>query len=95
MADKLFSPMQLNSFSLKNRIGVAPMTRLSAGQKSIPRQDVFDFLITRAQNGATIVYSEAIVTDYESSQGGVGSIFGQLVSRTRSAEPLANQYLKL
>ena len=69
MADKLFSPMQLKGFSLKNRIGVAPMTRLSAGRESIPRQDVFDFLITRAQNGVAVVYSEAIVTDYESSQG--------------------------
>jgi 2,4-dienoyl-CoA reductase-like NADH-dependent reductase (Old Yellow Enzyme family) len=54
---------------LKNRIGVAPMTRTSSPGDSIPRQDVLDFLVRRAQNGAAIVYTEAIVTDYESAQG--------------------------
>lgn len=36
---------------------------------SIPRQDGLDFLVRRAQNGAAIVYTEVIVTDYESAQG--------------------------
>lgn len=65
----LFSPFQLKNVTLKNRIGVAPMTRMSSPGDSIPRQDVFDFLIRRAKNGAAIVYTEAIVTDYESAQG--------------------------
>jgi 2,4-dienoyl-CoA reductase-like NADH-dependent reductase (Old Yellow Enzyme family) len=65
----IFSPFQLKDFTLKNRIGVAPMTRMSSSGDSIPRQDVFDFLIKRAKNGAAIVYTEAIVTDYESAQG--------------------------
>ena len=65
----IFSPFQVKSFTLKNRIGVAPMTRMSSSGDSIPRQDVFDFLIRRAKNGAAIVYTEAIVTDYESAQG--------------------------
>jgi 2,4-dienoyl-CoA reductase-like NADH-dependent reductase (Old Yellow Enzyme family) len=67
--DILFSPFKLKSFTLKNRIGVAPMTRMSSPGDSIPRQDVLDFLIRRAENGAAIVYTEAIVTDYESAQG--------------------------
>lgn len=67
--DILFSPFKLNGFNLKNRIGVAPMTRMSSPGDSIPRQDVLDFLVRRAQNGAAIVYTEAIVTDYESAQG--------------------------
>ncbi len=67
--DLLFSAFQLKNFTLKNRIGVAPMTRMSAGDSSIPRQDVFDFLVRRAKNGAALVYTEAIVTDYESAQG--------------------------
>jgi 2,4-dienoyl-CoA reductase-like NADH-dependent reductase (Old Yellow Enzyme family) len=67
--DSLFSPFKLKNYTLKNRIGVAPMTRMSAVKDSIPRQDVLDFLIRRARNGAAIVYTEAIVTDYESSQG--------------------------
>ena len=70
MADsKLFSPFSVNNLTFNNRIGVAPMTRMSAGQDSIPRQDVLDFLVRRAENGAGIVYTEAIVTDYESAQG--------------------------
>ena len=36
---------------------------------SIPRRDVLDFLARRAENGAAIVFTEAIVTDYESAQG--------------------------
>ncbi len=67
--DRLFSPFLLKGFRLKNRLGVAPMTRMSSRANSIPRQDVLDFLARRAQNGAAIVYSEAIVTDYESAQG--------------------------
>jgi len=67
--DILFSPFNINGFKLKNRTGVAPMTRMSSPGDSIPRQDVLDFLVRRAQNDAAIVYTEAIVTDYESAQG--------------------------
>lgn len=67
--DKLFTPFTLKGFTLRNRIGVAPMTRMSGSEESIPRQDVFDFLVRRAENGAALVYTEAIVTDYESAQG--------------------------
>jgi len=67
--DKLFSAFQLKNHRLRNRIGVAPMTRMSSGKDRIPRKDVLDFLVRRAQNGAAIVYTEAIVTDYESAQG--------------------------
>jgi len=69
MTNSLFSPITINNITLKNRLGVAPMTRMSAGDTSIPRKDVLDFLVTRAENNAGIVYSEAIVTDYESAQG--------------------------
>ena len=67
--DIIFSPFQIKNFTLRNRLGVAPMTRMSSPGDSIPRQDVLDFLVRRAENGAAIVYTEAIVTDYESSQG--------------------------
>ena len=65
----LFTEFKLKGFTLKNRIGVAPMTRMSSVADSIPRPDVLDFLVRRAQNGAAIVYTEAIVSDYESAQG--------------------------
>ena len=67
--DPIFSQFTLKNFRLKNRLGVAPMTRMSSVKDSIPRQDVLEFLVRRAQNGAALVYTEAIVTDYESAQG--------------------------
>jgi len=67
--DILFSPFKIKNITLKNRLGVAPMTRMSSPGDSIPRQDVLDFLTRRAKNGAAVVYTEAIVTDYESAQG--------------------------
>ncbi|MBF0203069.1 MAG: NADH-dependent flavin oxidoreductase [Desulfamplus sp.] len=69
MNKDIFSPFKIKQFSLKNRIGVAPMTRMSSAEDGIPRKDVLDFLVTRAKNGTSIVYTEAIVTDYESAQG--------------------------
>ena len=67
--DVVFSPFQLKSHRLKNRLGVAPMTRMSSPGDSIPRKDVLDFLVRRATNGAAIVFTEGIATDYESAQG--------------------------
>ncbi|OKY74399.1 MAG: NADH-dependent flavin oxidoreductase [Desulfobulbaceae bacterium DB1] len=66
---KTFTPFTLKNFTLKNRLGVAPMTRMSSVKDAIPRQDVLDFLVRRAANGAGLVFTEAIVTDYESAQG--------------------------
>ena len=66
---KLFAILKIQQHVFRNRIGVAPMTRISADERSIPRQDVLDFLIRRADKGASLVYTEAIVTDYESAQG--------------------------
>jgi 2,4-dienoyl-CoA reductase-like NADH-dependent reductase (Old Yellow Enzyme family) len=42
---------------------------MSSPGDGIPRKDVLDFLVRRAENDAAIVYTEAIVTDYESAQG--------------------------
>lgn len=67
--DKLFSSFKIKNSMFKNRIGVAPMTRVSSLKDSIPRKDVLDFLVRRAKNDVALVYTEAIVTDYESAQG--------------------------
>jgi len=66
--DKLFSPLMIKNVSFKNRIGVAPMTRVSFPGDSIPRKDVLDFLARRAQNDVSLVYTEAIVTDIRESK---------------------------
>jgi 2,4-dienoyl-CoA reductase-like NADH-dependent reductase (Old Yellow Enzyme family) len=75
----LFSPFRIGNFTFRNRIGVAPMTRMSSPGDSMPRQDVLDFLVRRARNGAALVTTEAIVTDYESAQGYPGQ--SRLVTR--------------
>lgn len=67
--DIVFTPFKIKNHTIRNRLAVAPMTRISSPGDSIPRQDVLDFLVRRAENGAGIVYTEGIVTDYESSQG--------------------------
>lgn len=67
--NSIFSPITIKKHTFHNRIGVAPMTRISAGPESIPRQDVLDFLVRRAEKGASLIYTEAMVTDYESAQG--------------------------
>ena len=66
---KAFSPFKLKYLTLRNRLGVAPMTRMSSPGDGVPRQDVLEFLVRRARNGAAVVYTEGIVTDYESAQG--------------------------
>ena len=67
--NQLFLEFSIKNSVFKNRLGVAPMTRMSSGPDGIPRKDVLDFLVRRAKNGAAVVYTEAIVTDYESAQG--------------------------
>jgi 2,4-dienoyl-CoA reductase-like NADH-dependent reductase (Old Yellow Enzyme family) len=67
--NKLFSTFKIKGHALKNRIGVAPMTRISSPGDSIPRKDVLDFLVRRAQKDVAVIFTEAIVTDYESAQG--------------------------
>ncbi|MCU0600512.1 MAG: NADH-dependent flavin oxidoreductase [Desulfobacterales bacterium] len=66
---KLFTSFSIKGRILKNRIGVAPMTRVSSPAESIPRKDVLDFLVRRAQKEVSVIFTEAIVTDYESAQG--------------------------
>ncbi len=69
MENKLFSEFKIKNFTLKNRLGLAPLTRTSSDENSIPRSDVTDLLISRAKSGVSIIYTEAIITDNESSQG--------------------------
>lgn len=67
--DRIFRPLRIRGVTLPNRLGVAPMTRMSSVADSIPRPDVLDFLVRRARKGAGLVTTEAIVSDYESAQG--------------------------
>lgn len=68
-ASKLFMTFNIKGRTLNNRIGVAPMTRVSSPADSIPRKDVLDLLVRRSQKDVSAIFTEAIVTDYESAQG--------------------------
>lgn len=97
--DLLFSPLAIKHRTLRNRLGVAPMTRMSSVADGLPRQDVLDFLVRRAENGAALVTTEAIVTDYESAQGYPGQarlttqrqidVWGETVRRIQGHGALA------
>jgi hypothetical protein len=62
-AAQLFSPLTVKNHTFKNRIGVAPMTRMSCEKDSVPRRHVLDFLVRRAENGAAIVYTKSMLLD--------------------------------
>ena len=61
MPTDIFSEFNLNGYTLRNRLGVAPMTRMSSVADSIPRQDVLDFLVhaRRCAEAAPIAWSMA------------------------------------
>jgi 2,4-dienoyl-CoA reductase-like NADH-dependent reductase (Old Yellow Enzyme family) len=54
--DTLISPFQIKGFRVKNRIGVAPMTRMSSPKDSIPRPDVLEFLVRRVRTKASEIF---------------------------------------
>lgn len=64
----LFRPFRIRHRRLRNRIGLAPMSRLSS-IAGVPRQHALDLLVHRARAGASLIYTEAILTDSESAQG--------------------------
>jgi len=61
IAAPLSSSCRLKGFPLRNRLGVAPKTRMSSPGDSIPRQAVLDLLVRRAEHGALLVSTDANV----------------------------------
>ncbi len=64
--DSLFSPFQLKSLNLKNRIVMAPMTR-SFSPDGIPTDDVAAYYRKRAEGEVGLILSEGTVIDRPSS----------------------------
>jgi N-ethylmaleimide reductase len=67
---KLFEPLQMGDFELKNRLVLAPMTRGRAGVKRIPNELMAEYYFQRASAGLLI--TEATVISAQGN-GWVGS----------------------
>jgi N-ethylmaleimide reductase len=70
MPHKLFEPLQMGDFELKNRIVLAPMTRGRAGAERIPTELMAEYYLQRASAGLLI--TEATVVSAQGN-GWVGS----------------------
>ena len=68
--EKLFEPLQMGDFKLKNRIVLAPMTRGRAGVERVPNELMAEYYLQRASAGLLI--TEATVVSPQGN-GWVGS----------------------
>ncbi|MFZ6733730.1 NADH:flavin oxidoreductase [Undibacterium sp. Ji42W] len=67
--DCLFKPQCIGSMSLKNRLAVAPMTRISATDDGCATGQMAGYYSAFAEGGFGLVISEGIYTDKAYSQG--------------------------
>jgi 2,4-dienoyl-CoA reductase-like NADH-dependent reductase (Old Yellow Enzyme family) len=68
-ASHLLSPYAGNGIAVRNRIAVAPMTRITATSDGHPTQTMFDYYTRFAKGGFGLVTTEGIYTDKAFSQG--------------------------
>lgn len=72
--DSLFRPFELKSLKLKNRIVMAPMTRVFSPE-GIPGPDVAAYYRRRAENEVGLILSEGTVVDRPASRNEAGIPF--------------------
>ena len=65
--DILFQPVRLGSVELKNRIVMAPMTRIHS-PNGVPREDVASYYRRRAEGEVGLILSEGVVVDRPASK---------------------------
>ena len=68
-AEALFSPLQLGSVTLPNRMAVAPMTRISASPDGRASERMASYYASFAEGGFGLVITEGSYTDKAHSQG--------------------------
>jgi 2,4-dienoyl-CoA reductase-like NADH-dependent reductase (Old Yellow Enzyme family) len=66
---QILSPYDGNGISVRNRVAVAPMTRITATEYGHPTQTMFDYYSRFAKGGFGLVTTEGIYTDKAFSQG--------------------------
>lgn len=65
----LLSPVRLKDLVLRNRLVVAPMTRISASDDGVPTDRMISYYSRFAQGGFALVVTEGIYTDCAYAQG--------------------------
>ncbi|MFC0400158.1 NADH:flavin oxidoreductase [Paraburkholderia rhizosphaerae] len=65
----ILSPYDNSGIAVRNRIAVAPMTRITATEDGHPTQTMFDYYLRFAKGGFGLVVTEGIYTDKAFSQG--------------------------
>ncbi|MFP3646703.1 NADH:flavin oxidoreductase [Paraburkholderia sp. SIMBA_054] len=65
----ILSPYDRKGITLRNRVAVAPMTRITATEDGHPTQTMFDYYARFAKGGFGLVTTEGIYTDKAFSQG--------------------------
>jgi 2,4-dienoyl-CoA reductase-like NADH-dependent reductase (Old Yellow Enzyme family) len=68
-ADPIFSKIELFSCTLRNRLVVAPMTRISATDDGLATDEMASYYQEFARGGFGIVITEGTYTDEDASQG--------------------------
>jgi 2,4-dienoyl-CoA reductase-like NADH-dependent reductase (Old Yellow Enzyme family) len=66
---QILSPYDRNGIAVRNRIAVAPMSRITATENGHPTQTMFDYYLRFAKGGFGLVTTEGIYTDKTFSQG--------------------------
>lgn len=66
---KILTPFDIKALPLRNRLAVAPMTRVSASDSGLITQRMVDYYTRFARGGFGLVISEGIYTDQHFSQG--------------------------
>ncbi|PXX41581.1 NADH:flavin oxidoreductase [Undibacterium pigrum] len=67
--DCLFQPVSIGRMTLKNRLAVAPMTRISASDGGCATEQMARYYTAFAKGGFGLIISEGIYTDRAYSQG--------------------------
>ncbi|MFZ6743546.1 NADH:flavin oxidoreductase [Undibacterium sp. JH2W] len=67
--DCLFEPLAIGRMALRNRLAVAPMTRVSASEDGCATKHMTDYYNAFAEGGFGLIISEGIYTDKAYSQG--------------------------
>ncbi len=69
---ELFDPITIKNLSLSNRIVVAPMTRMRAGDSGVPTPEMIAYYARFATGGAGLIITEGVYTDLFASKGYFG-----------------------
>ena len=69
VAQALFTPLQLGSLALPNRMAVAPMTRISATDDGRASPRMASYYASFAEGGFSLIITEGIYTDKAYAQG--------------------------